>query len=80
MSAFEMGCKIYQFELFCDKTFVPFLTLTRNNGKCFLTANYSIVTSLALVSKQTRKQRRILRDEKHLLQEKFFPSSVRQKC
>lgn len=49
MSAFEMCHKIYLFELFCVKTFVPFLTLVRDHGRCSLTVNYATVTSLVLV-------------------------------
>lgn len=76
MSAFEMCHKIYLFELFCDKTFVPFLALMRNHGKCFLTVNYTILTSLGLVlKKQTNEE--FSCDEKHLFQKKLFPSSVR---
>lgn len=58
MSAFEMCHKIYLLELFCVKTFVPFLTLVRDHDRCSLAVSYTIVTSLVLVLKN--KQVRIL--------------------
>lgn len=67
MSAFEMCHKIYLFELLCDKAFVPFSTLTRNRGKCFLTVNYTALTRLVLVLRN--KETRILSDVKLLFQE-----------
>lgn len=60
MSAFETCHKIYLFGLFCDKTFVPSLILIRNHAKCFLTVNYIIFTSLALVLKKTNQTRMLM--------------------
>lgn len=68
--------KIYVLELFCDKTLVPFWALMRNNGKCFLSVNYFILTSLALVLKNKEE---FSCDEKLSFQVKLFPSSVKQK-
>lgn len=76
MSAFEMCHKIYLFELFCDKTFVPFLTLMRDHGRCSLTVNYTILTSLALA---LQNKQDFSCDENLLFLEELSLSSVRQK-
>lgn len=70
ISAFEICRKIYLFELFCDKTFDPFLTLMRNHGKCFLTMNYTILISLALVLKTNQPK-----NYSHVMRNCYFKKS-----